>query len=355
MLDFLFNKKYTDPTNLAKYQDSILVRPGLNREDVDGYISELHKYDILFNGFFGFNAIAENNLFIRQQLILAVMYYIKKDNEACKEAKKKADATLANLRVHLFYMEGYSYFLYVMMAYEFYFKFVPEFAYGNVSLNLLLTMKGMYANISGPDGSVLTTDTRSENKITNTDRLGFSNELYSVYYMNNQTTFVFINHNKHINRLAKNHHINFEFGHFCLFNQNKWLILHPFYPGYKDKMDTPLKESWNNNVISNGINTKEPYWRVLPKMDLVHEKISNVHKFKIGNKITRKIEILRNGIFVTDNGGDFSSFNLANDCKFNYTGKAVEKVGYHSPGNGKVETHKRLELSGDNRIFWMEF
>ncbi len=173
--------------------------------------------------------------------------------------------------------------------------------------------------------------------------------------MNNQTTFVFINHNKNINKLAKNLHVNYEFGHFCLFNKGQWLVLHPFYPGYNQKSDSNLKESWNNNVIMNGMNTKEPYWRYLPKQNLVHEKKNNVHYFKIGKNITRKIEILRAGIFITDNGGDFSSFNLSDNCKFNYSGWAAEKVGYHSSERGKIETHKRLELTGDNRIFWMEF
>lgn len=356
MLDFLFNKKYLSTSNLASYQDSIIVRPGINVDDVDKIVEELHKYDILFNGFFGLNAVSENNLFIRQQLILATMAYIKKDLDACRIAKQKADDALSNLKVDMFYLEGYSYFLYVMAAYEFYFRFVPQYSYGNIDLNFLLTIKGMYSRISGPDGAVLTTDTRAEHKIQNLDRLGFSNNLYSVYYMNNQTTFVFINHNRHINRLANDGHVNYDFGHFCVFHENKWMVLHPFYPGYKDKAGTSLKESWNHNIISNGMYTKEPYWRYLPKQELVHWKnSSNVHLFQIGDKITRKIEILRNGIFVTDNGGDYSSFNLADDCRFNYSGKATEKVGYHSPGDGKVETHKRLELSGDNRIFWMEF
>jgi hypothetical protein len=354
MLESIFNRKYLNPTNLAEFQDNIISKPGINLTEVDSYIGELNRFDILFQSFLGLNGISNNNLFIRQQLILSALYFMKKEKDKSKMLKEKADSAFNNLRSNQFYLEGFSYLSYVINAYQFYFRYVTE-SYGEIEWKNLVMMQQFYRNVAGPDGSILMTDTCFTDKVTNEDRVGFHNDLYSSSYLNNQTTFVFINHNKNINRLAKNFHVNYEFGHFCVFDKNKWQVLHPFYPGYGLKSKTDLKQSWNNNIICDGLNTKEPYWRFLPKKELYYDRNGSVHLFKIGDKITRKIEVLNNGIFVTDNGGDFSSFNLVEDCKFGYYGKMVEKIGYHSPERGKIETHRRIELSGDTRIFWMGF
>ena len=355
MLDFIFNKKYRNPANLAEYQEFIISKQSINLIDVNNIILEMKKYNILFESFLGLNGIAENNLYIRQQVILAGLYFLNGDKDSCKSSKIKADNVLRNLKRGWQYLEGYSYLLYVISAYEFYFRYVSQYAYGTIDLSSLYTMKSYLSNISAPDGSILLTDTYFTDKIFNNDRIDFSNDLVSTRYVNDETTFVFINHNSNINRLSNNLHINYEFGHFAVYCKDKWVVKHPFYPGYHLKSSTDIKESWNHNIIIDGMKTKEPYWRYLPKQDLVYEKEGNVHKFKMGKNITRKIEILSAGIFVTDNGGDYSSFNLADNCKFNYSGRAIEKIGYHSTERGKIEKHKRLELSGDNRIFWMEF
>jgi len=354
MLNFIFNRKYLNPTNLAEFQDNIISKPGINLVEIDSYIEELNQYNILFESFFGLNGISQNNLFIRQQLILSALHYLKKDQEKTKIFKTNADRAFNNLRYNQFYYEGLSYLSYVIEAYKFYFRYVGE-SFGGIDWTTLIFMRQFLSHIAGPDGSVLLTDTCFTDKLKDDDRIGFHNELYSASYLNNQSTFVFINHNPNINRLSKNFHINYEFGHFCVFHKDKWQVLHPFYPGYGLKAKTDLKQSWNNNIICDGLKTKEPYWRFLYKNELKYNRNGNVHLFEIGDKITRKIEVLNNGIFVTDNGGEFSSFNLAKDCKFGYHGKIVEKIGYHSPERGKVESHRRVELFGNNRIFWMEF
>lgn len=358
MFEFL-DSRYRSSSELVNYQDHIISLPGINTEKIDQYILELNKYNILFSSLFGLNGIPESNIAIRQNLILAALNYLKGDKTKSKELKEKADNIFVNLKESWFYLEGLSYFKYVKMAYGFYFRYCPQYFAGNVDFMTLSTMDEYYKKISNYDGSVPVTDTYFyERVIADQERLNFTNKLYSTYYLNKQSTYIFINHNPHISWPAKNLHINFEFGHFVLFDRGRWKVLHPWYPGYNKKSSTKIKESWNNNIIV-GSYSNEPYWRYKPnKPALIHSKYGSVHKFSIGRNGTeakRTIEVMNNGIIVKDSGGDYSSFNVSDDCKYEAIGKLKETIGYHSSEAGKVETHKRIELRGSERIFSLAF
>lgn len=358
MFEFL-NSKYRNSTELVRFQDYLISLPSINTEKVDEYISELNKYNILFNSFLGLNSIPESNIAIRQNLVLAALYYIKKDLNKAKELKEKADNLFVNLKASWFYLEGFSYWRYVKSAYDFYFKFCPQHFAGNIDSMTLLTMGEFYKKISNYDGSLPVTDTYfSDRVVPEQERLNFSNNLYSTYYLNSQSTYVFINHNSHISWPRNNRHINFEFGHFVVFDKGRWKVLHPWYPGYASKSNSKIKESWNNNIIV-GSHSSEPLWRLNPNPPgLYHDKRGPLHNFRIGRNGEfgkRTVEIMNNGIVVTDNGGDYSSFNISDDCDFNVTGKIKESVGYHSPEVGKVEIHKRIELYGSKRVFSISF
>lgn len=354
MFEFL-DPQYRSTSNLVNYQDWIINRAGINVDDVDKYIKELNKYNILFNSFMGLNQVPNSNIIIRQNVILAALYYIKGEKDKAKKYKILADETFLNLKRHWIYLEGFSYFLYVKMAYDFYLKFVPQFFAGNVDTMTFTTMEKVYAKFASPDKKVPTTDTAFIHEIYNEEKLNYVNELYSVHYLNNTGTYIFVNHNKTINDYSKNFHMNYEFGHFCIFHDGKWLLKHPFYPGYDMKQKTNIKEAWNHNIIY-GSHCKEPVWRYLPKQKLEWEYKNGTYNFKIGKSITRKIEIMSNGIVVSDSGGDYSSFNIADDLNPNCSGtKVVEKLGYHAPTYGVVEPHKRIEIYGNHRLFALGF
>lgn len=357
MLDFITNSRYRNPTSCVQYQDSIINRPGINLLEVDSYIKELNKYNIIFNSILGLNEVPESNIAIRQNILLSTLYYIKKDLLKTKEYKVKADEIFVKLKKNWMYIEGWSYLQYVKHAYTFHYKHVPLYFAGFVDLETFSTMEKVYRKFASPDNKLLFTDTSFQDELLNEERVDFVNDLYSVHFLNNQSTYVFINHNNCINEHSKNLHVNYEFGHFCVFSNGKWLVLHPFYPGYGLKQKSSIKESWNNNIIVDGNRTKEKIWRYLPdKPSLEWSYKDKTYDFKIGKNITRKIEILENGIFVADSGGEYSSFNLSQNVNPNFNGsKTVENLGWHSEEYDKVKSHKRIELYGDHRMFYLEF
>ena len=358
MLEFLKDKRYRNSSELANYQDHILNMAGINLNQIDGYLRELEKYNILFQSFLGYNAIPENNLAIRNNLIKSVLFYLKKDFQNAKKCKMDADEIFIKLKIGWFYIEGFSYFLYVKKAYDFYFKFIPQYEFGNIDMSTLTTMTEFYRKITCLDGTAPTTDT-SNTDILQPDpaRINYHNDYYSVHILNNQSTYIFIDHNTRINEFSKNLHVNYTFGHFTVFHKGEHLVIGPGYPGYSLKQSSQIKESWNNNIIY-GSHCNEPLWRYKPykpKLEWTYDN-KNVYNLKIGNDITRKIEILDNGIFFSDSGGEYSSFNISKDCDPNASGTKIEQsIGYHSPDYGSVVPHKRLKLFGNHRLFYMGF
>ncbi len=359
MFEFL-SAKYRNPTELVRFQDYLMGLSGMDLSKVDSYIDELNKYSILFKPFMGLNAIPENNIAIRQNLILATLYYIKDNKPKARELKEKADNIFVNLKTGWMYQEGYSYFLYVKQAYDFYLKHVHQYFAGNIDTMSLITMMETYRKIANYDGSLPVNETYFEHRTNpEQERINFSNNLCSTYFLNNQSTYILVNHGQHLNTNSKNLHINYDWGHFSVYHKGRWQILHPWYPGYAAKSASPIKESWNHNIIVDGIRTNEPSWRYLPnKPHLIHTKNGNTHNFKIGRNRehgSRRIEIMNNGIVVSDSGGEYSSFNLSDDCEYDVIGKVEKTVGYHSISVGKVVEHKRIKLYGANRVFSMAF
>jgi hypothetical protein len=353
MFEFL-KAKYRNPTELVKYQDHIMELQSIHPKDVNGYINELNKYNVLFQSFFGANAIPENNIAIRQNLILATLYFIWGNKNTAKELKVKADNIFSHLFSRFFYLEGHSYFKYVKMAYKFYHTYTSQYFAGNVNDSTLNTMDEMYRKIANYDGSLPINETYYVDRVNpEQERIDFSNDLYSVYFLNSQSTYILISHNLHINRLSKNLHMNWDFGHVVLYNQGRKKLLHPWYPGYATKSSSDIKHTWNNNVIVGAFNS-EPTWRYLPKVELSHEKKGRVHNLKMGTA-TRKIEVMNNGIIITDEGGSYSSYNVSEDCSFDFSGTIKETVGYDSFEAGKVQNHRRIELRGKNRMFFLAY
>jgi hypothetical protein len=356
MLDFITNSKYRSPTFCVEYQDFIIQKPGINLLEVDSYIRELNRYGFIFQSFLGYNQVPESNIAIRQNIILSTLYYLKKDFEKCKEYKVKADDIFLALKKGWMYMEGFSYLKFVESAYAFHFRNVPLYFAGFIDVETFSMMEKTYRKFASPDNKLPFTDTAFVHELVNEERVTFVNDLYSVHYLNNTKTYVFINHNKYNNDYSKNLHVNFEFGHIAVFNDNEWKMLHPFYAGYDLKQKSMIKESWNNNIIY-GSHCNEPLWRYKPNkstLDWTYDK--NVYNLKIGKDITRKIEILENGIFISDSGGEYSSFNVSKNCEVNtYGSKTEQTIGYHSPDYGSVLPHRRIKSFGAHRLFYMEF
>lgn len=359
MLDFIFNSKYRNSTALSDYQNYIMSDPSpIKVSEVPNIIKELDKYEILFTKVLGIEVIPKySNLFIRNQIIKSVLYYIIGDKENARKFKVQGDDYFLQLKKGWFYQEGYGYFLYVLDSYKFYSKHVPSNMFGNIDMSILEIMLGYYKKIVCLDGSIPTTDTAKSFKIQpDSERISFQSEMCSVHILNSQSTYIYIEHDKSINNISQNLHVNYRFGHFTVFHDNKHLVLDAGYPGFGLKQKSKIKESYNNNVILDGVRTQENLWRYLPKKPKLEWSYkNNVYNFKIGNEHTRKIEIMNTGVFVTDTGLGISSFNLSDDCKFNYSGKRTDKTGYHSNNYLNVSEHKRTELTGSSRLFFLKF
>jgi len=342
-----------NPTKLAELQDSIISKGSISVDEANQYISQLFQFSsIVNNSFLGFNAVAENNLAIRYHFIQSALHKIIGSITRSEVFFKNAFYLLTNYMVNGFYIEGLSYFLYVKQAYLFLLKFLPE-----KELPVFKNVEDNYSKIAAPTGQIPTTDTYFSEMIKNPSAGSiYTNSYYSAHRSNG--AYIFVNHFDKLNSFSKNLHINYEFGHFCLYSDNEWKIIHPWYSGFKSKSDSFIKNSWNNNIIVDGLRTEEPYWRYLPfKPKLSHkyfnsfssEKTDN-HQFEIGDN-TRKIEITEHVISVIDQGGEYSSFNLSDTCRFNVlqASKVEEGTGYHSENANQVSKHKRLKIYGKER------
>jgi len=342
----LFNKKYYSTNSLADYQSSIIKQQDINIRQAQKYLKELKRYKLLVeNNYFGLNPVAVNNLAIRYYMILSTLYFKLNKSSKSYLLRSKADTLFANL-CQTFYIEGFSYFLYVKSAYDFYFKIT-----GTFDNSLMKTVLESYQKIAAPDKTIPTTDTAFTSRITDSNPVVFGNEqnfrMYSVYNISDKI-YVFVNHYEQFRNHSHIGHINFEFGHFCIYS-NGWKVLHKWYPGYKAKQESDIKEVWNENVIIKGLRTKEPFWRILRPKVKYDFNDDQEHYFKYA-RTSRCIKVSDDSVTVTDKGGEYSSFNISDDCKYTIVeGKFETRVGYHSPEQDKIDGHRRLELTGRKR------
>lgn len=341
-----------NPTELATLQDQIISKTVITSVDALGFIKQLNEYWLLTNvSLFGINVIAKNNLSIRQNFILARLYYVAGNVSKSNLYATKGASLFQSMIYDGFYVEGYSYYKYVDIARQFYYKNVSCFPGVNITLDY------NYAKIAAPDGRVPTTDTHYEDVIRGT--IGTYTDLITREYSIHRrgSSYVFINHVDYLNAYSMNLHVNYEFGHFCIYSNGAWQLIHPWYCGYGNKANSPIKNSWNNNIISNGLRTLESWWRYLPfKSVLKHAYAMNtngdyVHIFLIG-KIKRKLTVTQNSVIVEDTGGSHSNFNLATNYSYinlesvSSKSSISETVGYDCISGSTVETHKRLKTYG---------
>lgn len=241
--------KYRNPTELAIFQDSILTSP---KETVERDHKNLKKELLKFSGLMvtvgKLNPVALNNLAIRYYLILSSLCFLEKDMKGAKVHKEKADSLFHGLIRHFLYTEGYSYFLYTVSAYNFYWLFQGDYSFGNVSKKTIELCSQTFMNLRAPDGKVLFGDYRGEavspldyGKGTdfqaNIEVPGFtviksteSEKLLGFDF------FILINHSKDFLDLSWNGHVNQEFSSVYIWSKGAWVTSFPFYTGWGEKM-----------------------------------------------------------------------------------------------------------------------
>lgn len=306
--------RYLDPSALAGFQDETMELSDPGPADARARIAELNRFGLLFQSVLGLSALPKNNLYIRQHLLLSALHHAAgesaKEADARSEALKAFDACLfegpsLDGTKGMFYAEGYSYFLYVEDAFRFHERITGE----NPVPDLRAAVERSFALLAAPDGRVPAADTRFTDRVRPVAREGFGFFPGYTVFRRRPDIFLLIAHNPRIMDFRRNLHVDFDFGHFCLYGRGAWRILHEWYEGYDRKRAGPGKEPWARNVIVGAFN-REPAWRYLPTAGLrVRETTRNRVRLGIG-RAERIFTFRDDGFEVLDRGGDFSSLNL---------------------------------------------
>lgn len=358
----IFSKRYRDPHELAVYQDLVISEKSAadSISWAKKHIEELEKFSTLMISFIGLNPVAKNNLAIRQFLILSTLYFVldpTKNREKAKNLKQKADEFFKNLTHEFIYAEGYSYFLYVESAYDFYWFHVGQYLFGNVSKGTLIEIHKHFGNIASPSRQVPFGDYRGEQirdiyishvpKTASYNRFETSN--FSIWRNTDQkqpenSVYIFVNKSEVFENMKWNGHVNNEYGNICVYAHNDWVLNFQFYTGWGDKQKN-LKEPYGHlfNVPMDELFDREPLWRKIKRTIKTETSIGDVLQLN-------KSQIKRCVIFdpddekitITDVGGDFSFYNL---------GPSFPKIVWSiNPGCGAVMKDNQLKLTGRTRI-----
>jgi hypothetical protein len=363
MFSFLKSpKKYTSTSNLVNFQTEISKNRKITKEDAVKYLKELSNYDIVFISLFNANPVCTNNIAIRQYLIKAVLYYIIGDLDESKECKFLADKLFKNNTDDNLYIEGFSYFVYVKDIYEFFFSLVPS---TNMSHTIgyinLLKMEDEYKKYANPfDGKVPMNDTANVLKFNDLSKIPKYNmfgKRYTKIVIPDKEIYILISNNKNIYNETTKSHNEYDFGHIVIWKNGEYKLLHKWYAGYAAKEKTDIKHTWNNNIVSDNVFTEYEFWRMPkfrkePNLDFLIDDYKGIIKLQLrnGTRWSRYITIKDDSITIVDNGGDKSNYNVCDNHGLKFEGNVSETKGFHAPDYDKVEIHKRIVLTGKERV-----
>lgn len=291
-----------NPSKLAGTQDMTIAIDFKDRSQY--FISEHIKYLERFNFLLSVGdltgTLPKNNLQIRQWLILGALYSLQgKKDLAEKNYIWAFELFRRNTFVCAIYSEGFSYYLYVKSAFDFFFLNVELPLRFDMYKKFISAQDFNFKRLASPDGSVPTTDTRAENNVA--PLAGSYLNLfgcYSVYRLNG--SYLFISHNPEIIRLRKNRHVAPDFGHFVFWKNGQWIVPHPWYKGYADKQARQGQERDYLNVPKG--NWNGALWRFFsePKLKVI-EATYKLVELEFAPKCRRTFVIGPNDFSVHDN------------------------------------------------------
>lgn len=368
LIQGIFSKRYRDPHQLAVYQDFIIERSENDlKSTAKDHIKELEKFDTLMISFGGLNPVARNNLAIRQYLLLAALHFIvnpdKNDAEKTKKYKQKADDIFKSLTHEFVYAEGYSYFLYVESAYNFYWNYVTQYFAGNVSKGTIIEVHKRFGLFASPSAQLPFGDYRGEKirdyyipvEVQNGTFKRSASDNFLVWRSINvkepeKSVYILVNKSEFFENAKWNGHINNEFGNVCVYAQNDWVLGFPFYTGWGEKQKL-LKEphGFFMNVPVDDLMDREPLWRKIKrfvKTETEYDYYVQLDKIKIHRSVIFDPDDKK--LTITDVGGDHSFYNL---------GPSFPKIIWSiNPGCAVVMKGNKLKLTGKTRILtlWLQ-
>lgn len=289
----------------------------------------------------------ENNIYIRQQFVLASLYSIIGNQKESQKCYMKGVEEFDKLSVELFHMEGAGYLDYIKSTYDLCERFMnSEFLETAAVIEFRQRFKDSLYQVSKlrfPNGDIPTTDTRKTSGLATLITPYLNNDLFTSCRLNADSAYL-ITHNTHITKFKHNDHITWDFGHIVFMKGGKYILKHPFYTGYPDKMKNKEYKPEFKNVICGKFN-RERWWRIKKNpAELKVSRVDNRLVLNIGNEATRIIRILKDRMIVKDIGGDYSTFNVLKDSKdVIFWSKQIKKEDI---GDG----YERITLFGSERI-----
>jgi hypothetical protein len=263
-----------NPTKLAGTQDIIIStffsEPSHSVELFAKRISEdikaLEKFNFLLAVGDVTGTLPKNNLQIRQWFILGALYWQSGRREYGAELFARAVAQFNSMiyKKSGIYCEGYSYFLYVKYAFDFYYR-ASGYTFNDVR-KIFDDVENNFSKFSMLNREMPFTDTILETRpaVGYTEEY-FSNDHYSIW--RKPKSCLFISHNPEIILHRKNRHVAPDFGHFVFWCDGMFAVHHPWYKGYSAKQARPHQERDYLNVPKGSWN-KDLWWRYFSAPEL---------------------------------------------------------------------------------------
>ena len=344
----VMKKFFMSSTNIVKKQDE--VREKIVRgDDIDIYkeIDVLENQVLVDSSFWGLNPIYTNNIAIRNNLLLAVLYNMYGDAKNRKmnydQAVKYIDYNLINGSV---WSEGPSYYLYTEQMIDLYIDQVEK---DNYLLNVKNFCRSWIKKYITPDNLLPPIgDTRREKWEDSkyvADKMLYCDSEETLF--KTDSLYLLVRHPSCIYKYIKNGHIHYDVGDIVVYYGGKCVIFPVGYNGYDNKKKYKLDDLRNKNSIFFK-NLKEPLWRLgYYRLNDINRTDNNIKiTYIINNKeVVRFINIEKNKIRITDVGSDGINLNMdIHKCSVVVKdGKKMDlKKGFHVDETNTVVENDRV-------------
>ena len=347
---------YLNPTDCARFQEKVIAQPSMTPALARKYLWQLWFFQLMLILGAISRTLPRNNLWIRNQALRSgLSFFLNRKWRAQRFYESMLSCIQRNCVTGPRHIEGKSYKDYFQYAVAWRAAITGQI---DSILDMLLNQMGsVFDSLAGPDGRILTADTRfPEPKIpSDTFPAPFVARIHGfTIFRFPPDGFFIISHTPEIIEHRFNKHVNFDFGHFGFFINGKWEITQPNYTGYADKRSGEGKEAWClNTIVGDSANPdKADGWRrYFSRTKLTIQEpwapsmtAENPYGrllLKMGPDSCRVFYFNNNYIGMEDFGGTYSAFNVRDPAHLPFEvleGKATFDEG-----------KKRLIITGARR------
>lgn len=304
---------HLDPTKLAEAQDDVINNP-VDKSKIQDIIDNLED--------FWFEELPKNNLYQRQCLILAGLYYsMLGDNTTTDELLEAFEAAFDAWLDYGYFADKASYLVYVFSAFEWLSATVHLSAIDRLTQKMSAAFD-KFNELAFSDGTCLIGDSREGTKWKpTTGQQTLLTDLYSKFRFADVGVELLIEHDfcqTKLERRWNGHSVPWRWGSYRLVIQGNEVALAFRYTGYADKEAGIGSTILSQNVrVKRWLNDKSQ-WRFFllqPRMKVVEQSatkiVLKVKSFWGWTLMTRTFDIdqVNRKLTVTDKGGDYTLRN----------------------------------------------